>query len=182
MAMGTGLRLAENDRGSWSDLSRVPSATRLSPEKEGGEKAETKLQASDLHSLETCSRNGLGGMGRGLRGKSGGSCWALWMSFRLPCPGLCFALSSKHQEERGLLVPWTQTLGNSSPKRKWSGGWEESTCKCNPGTGASLAQTHPKETRPSLEAYLRADWQMKRMEEDRGAEVWDRVGQWLGMV
>ena len=45
-----------------------------------------------------------------------------------------------------------------------------------------MAQTHPKETGPSLEAYLRADWQMKRMEEDRGAEVWDRVGQWLGMV
>lgn len=44
------------------------------------------------------------------------------------------------------------------------------------------AQTHRKETGPSLEAYLRADWQMKRMEGGRGAEVWDRVGQWLGMV
>lgn len=72
MAMGTGVKLAEVDKGFWSDPSGLSSATPLSLEKEGGEKAETKLQASGSHSLETPSWDGRGGVSSGLGGKSRG--------------------------------------------------------------------------------------------------------------
>ena len=94
MVMGTWFRSAEADRASWSDPSGVPSATSLSLEREGGEKAGTKLPASGSHSLEMSFQDGLPGVRRGLGGKSGGTDAEsvdgiqTAMSWALSCPEL----------------------------------------------------------------------------------------------
>lgn len=161
MAMRTGVKLAEVDKGFWSDPSGLSSATCLSLEKEGGEKTETKLPASGSHSLETSSWDGWGGVSRGLGGKSRGFMLGLVdatqtaMSWALP------TLSSLYQEQKGLPVTWPQTLGNSSPKKEWGEGREPV---------ASLAQTHSQEAGFSLGTSLRAHGAKEEVREEDGGQ------------